>query len=278
MILLSAACLTEQSGLIFRGDDLEQISLVTATIQTSTLRTETNQLILIRLNHKRLFIVLGVDVAGIEKEVVSRNGEQWLCELLDVGKQEVLDVLRSENHGAFLFTDALHGVADILDGCTVTQKEIQLVNGSDRVTNAEELVTHIRQNIEKHGVLESAVRIKQTLHAEAQEGIISNVGVPIEILTFRTDAHRMQTEAYLLQSLFGIDVLSLGIKGFELFFADLIEVFHNWEIRRFLLAVVSRVCNAESGVKLHQKYLDGVKLLIREILVGAEKEQHRDNH
>ena len=146
---------------------------------------------------------------------------------------------------------------------------IQLVNGSDRVTNAEELVTHIRQNIEKHGVLESAVRIKQTLHAEAQEGIISNVGVPIEILTFRTDAHRMQTEAYLLQSLFGIDVLSLGIKGFELFFADLIEVFHNWEIRRFLLAVVSRVCNAESGVKLHQKYLDGVKLLIREILVGV---------
>ena len=113
--------------------------------------------------------------------MVSRNGEQWLCELLDVGKQEVLDVLRSENHGAFLFTDAFHGVSDILDGCTVTQKEIQLVNGSDRVADAEELVAHIRQNIEKHGVLESAVRIKQALHSEAQESVISDVGVSVEI-------------------------------------------------------------------------------------------------
>ena len=122
MIPLSAACFTEQGRFVFRGDDLEQISLVSTAIQASTLRTETNQLILIRLNHKRLFIVLGVDIAGIEKEVVSRNGEQWLCEFLDVGKQEVLDVLRSENHRAFLFTDALHGVADILNGCTVTQE------------------------------------------------------------------------------------------------------------------------------------------------------------
>ena len=122
MILLSAACLTEQSGLIFRGDDLEQISLVSTAIQASTLRAEANQLIFIRLYHECLFIVLGVDIAGIEKKVVSRNGEQWLCELLDVGKQEVLDVLRSENHGSFLFTDALHGVADILNGCTVTQE------------------------------------------------------------------------------------------------------------------------------------------------------------
>lgn len=124
MILLSAACFAEQGRLVFRGDDLEQISLVTAAIKASTLRTETNQLILIRLNHKCLFIVLGVDIAGIKKEVVSRDGKQRLCELLDVGKQEVLDVLRSENHGAFLLTHTLHGVADIFDGCSVTQEEI----------------------------------------------------------------------------------------------------------------------------------------------------------
>ena len=93
MILLSAACLTEQSGLVFRGDDLEQISLVTASIKTSTLRAEANQLILIRLDHERLFIIFGVDVAGIEKEVVSRDREQGFCKLLDVGKQEILDVL-----------------------------------------------------------------------------------------------------------------------------------------------------------------------------------------
>ena len=124
IFLLSAACLAEQSGLVFRSDNLEQISLVTTAIQTSALRAETNQLIFIRLHHECFFIVLGVDVAGIEKEVVSRDGEQGLCELLDVGKQKVLDILRSENHGAFLFTDALHGIADILNGCSVTQEEI----------------------------------------------------------------------------------------------------------------------------------------------------------
>ena len=122
IIPLSAACFAEQSRLVFWGDDLEQIPLVTAAIKASTLRAETNQLILIRLYHERLFIVLGVDVAGIEKEVVSRDGEQGLCELLDVGQQEVLDVLRSENHGAFLFAHTLHGIADIFDGCTVTQE------------------------------------------------------------------------------------------------------------------------------------------------------------
>ena len=93
MILLSAACLAEQSGLVFRSDNLKEISLVAAAIKASTLRAETNQLIFIRLDHERLFIVLGVDVAGIKKEVVSRNGEQGLCEFLDVGKQEVLDIL-----------------------------------------------------------------------------------------------------------------------------------------------------------------------------------------
>ena len=200
---------------------------------------------------------------------MSRDGEQGLCELLDVGQQKVLDILRSKNHGAFLFTHALHGIADILNGCTVTQEEIQFVNGSNRVADAEELVAHIRENIEKHGVLEAAVRIKQALHAKAQECVIGDVGVSVEILTFSADTHRMQTEAYLLQRLLGIDMLALGIKGFELFLADFIEVFHDWEVRRFLLTVVSRVCNAESGVKLHQKYLDGVKLLIREILVSA---------
>ena len=66
MIPLSAACLAEQSRLVFRSDNLKEISLITAAIKASTLRTETNQLILIRLNHERLFIVLGVDVAGIE--------------------------------------------------------------------------------------------------------------------------------------------------------------------------------------------------------------------
>lgn len=91
---------------------------------------------------------------------MSRNGKQGLCDLLDVGQQEVLDVLRSKNHRAFLFTDTLHGVADILNGCSVTQEEIQFVNGSNRVADAEELVAHIRQNIEKHGVLEPVVRVK----------------------------------------------------------------------------------------------------------------------
>ena len=112
---------------------------------------------------------------------MSRDGEQGLCELLDVGKQKVLDVLRSENHGAFLLAHALHGVSDILDGCTVTQKEIQLVNGSDRVADAEELVAHIRQNIEEHCVFETAVGVKQAFHAEAQESVIGNVGVSVEI-------------------------------------------------------------------------------------------------
>ena len=73
ILLLSAAGFAEQRRLIFRGDDLEQISLVIAAVKTSTLRAETYQLILIRLCHEHLFIVLGVDVTGIEKSGVCKS-------------------------------------------------------------------------------------------------------------------------------------------------------------------------------------------------------------
>ena len=66
-------------------------------------------------------------------------------------------------------------------------------------------------------------------------------------------------------------MLALGIKGFELFLTDLIKVFHNGKIGRLLLTVVGSVRDTESGVELHQQNFDGVELLIREILVGAEE-------
>ena len=43
-----------------------------------------------------------------------------------------------------------------------------------------------------------ALRIEQTLYAKAQEGVIGDVGVSVEILRFCADAHKVKSETYLL--------------------------------------------------------------------------------
>ena len=178
------------------------------------------------------------------------NAEQRLGVLTDGRNQKVLDILACQNDRGFLFTHTLGGVADIFDCRHIGQKQIQLVDGGGGVTYAKELIGHIREDVEKHRILQSLVGIHQALDSEDQEGIVGDVAVAVKIHRFRTYAHTVDAEAHLLERLLGIEVSALLVVGHEFFLAELIKVLHDGIVRRLEFTVVGAVGNTESSVEL----------------------------
>ena len=178
------------------------------------------------------------------------NAEQRLGVLTDGRDQKVLDILACQNDRGLLFTHTLGGVADIFDCRHIGQKQIQLVDGGGGVTHAQELVGHIREDVEKHRILQSLVGIHQALDSEDQEGIVGDVAVAVKIHRFRTYAHTVDAEAHLLERLLGIEVSALLIVGHEFFLAEFIKVLHDGIVRRLEFTVVGAVGNTESSVEL----------------------------
>ena len=178
------------------------------------------------------------------------DAEQGLCKLTDRRNQKVLDILTCQNDRGFLFTHTLGGITDIFDCRHIGEEQIQLVDGGGGVANAQELVGHIREDVEKHRILQSLVGIHQALDSEDQECIVGDVAVAVKIHRFRSYAHTVDAEAYLLERLLGVEVSALLVVGHEFFLAELIKVLHDGIVGGPQFAVVSAVGDAESGVEL----------------------------
>lgn len=199
------------------------------------------------------------------------DAEQGLCELSDRGNQKILDVLACQNDRGVLLADTLHSVSDIFDCRHVGEEQIQFVNACRCLALSEKLIRHEGQDIEQHGILEPLVSVHQALHTEDEEMAVGDVGVSVEILGLRADAHGMDSEAYVLQSVLRVEVFPLLVVAVEFFLAQLIEVLHDWEVRGLLRAVVGGVGDAEAGIQLGEQNLNGVDLRIGEVLVAAEE-------
>lgn len=100
---------------------------------------------------------------------------------------------------------------------------------------------------------------------------VGDIGVSVEILGFGADAHGMDSETHVLQSVLSVEVLALLVVAVEFFLAQLVEVLHDREIRGLLGAVISGVGDAEARIQFGEQNLNGVDLRIREVLVAAEK-------
>lgn len=131
--VLSTSGIAEQLRLIFGSNDLQKITLVTALVKAGSSLGEFDEVILHLLDLQHVHKLAGIDVAGIEQEVMCGNRKQRLRKLTNTADEEVLDVLRCEDDGRILFTDTLGGVTDILDGGHVRQEQVQLVDGCYRV-------------------------------------------------------------------------------------------------------------------------------------------------
>lgn len=202
---------------------------------------------------------------------MGRNGEHGLCELPDGGNQEILNVLRCQHHTGILLPDTLHGIADVLNGSLVGQEQVQLVDSSYAVANAYQPIAHIRQDVEQDSVLQALVGVHKSLYTEAKELVVHNVGVAVEVPTFRADAHGVDTETDLPEHLLGVQVLFGRVVFQILLLAQPIEFRHDRIVNRAEGGKVRAVRNAPLGIQLFQQDLHGVHLSIRKILVAAEK-------
>ena len=176
------------------------------------------------------------------------NGEHGLCELPDGGNQEILNVLRRQHHTGILFPDTLHGIADILNGSLVGQEQVQLINGGYAVANAYQPIAHIRQDVEQDSVLQALVGVHKPFYAEAQELVVHDVGVAVEVPAFRADAHGVDTETDLPEHLLGVQMLFAGVVFQILLLAQPIEFRHDWVVNRAEGGKVRAVRNPPLGI------------------------------
>ena len=205
------------------------------------------------------------------------DGEQRLGEFPDGGNQEVFNVLGCQNHDGIPLSDSLHRVADVLNGGQVGQEQVQLVDGCHGVADADQGIAHVRENIKQHGISELLVGVHETLDTEAQELVILDVGVAVEILAFGANTHGVQSQADFPEDILGVEVLFVVIVHTELFLAEFVQVGQHGIIQRGQLGEVRLIINTELGIELLQQDLDGVNLGIGESLVGTEEVfQERD--
>ena len=120
---------------------------------------------------------------------MSWDREQRLRELSDRRKQKILDVLACQNYRGILFSYALHSVSDIFNCRHIGEEEVQLVDTRCRVSFAEELIRHIREDVEQHRILEAFIAIHQALDSEAQEVTVRDIRMTVEVFTLATHTH-----------------------------------------------------------------------------------------
>lgn len=169
--------------------DFQQIPLVAALVQANTSLGELDEVVLGFLQLEHLHVGPFVDRACVEEELVGRDAEQGLCHFTDALLIEVLQILTGQKHCGFLLTDTLQAVSDILDGGRVGEPDIQLVQRCYRVAHGQELIRHIGQHIEQHGVADILRRTEHALYTKDQEAAGGDIGVPIEELSIGSLAH-----------------------------------------------------------------------------------------
>ena len=108
------------------------------------------ELRLVQLQH--IHVEPLADRAGVEQELVGRDGEQRFCHLPHALLVEVLQVLRSHYQGGIPLPYTLQAVADILNGHGIGQPQVQLVQRRHCVARRQKPVRHIRQHVEQQGV------------------------------------------------------------------------------------------------------------------------------
>ena len=202
---------------------------------------------------------------------MGRDAEQGLGHLPDALLVEVLQVLAGQKHGGLLFAHPLETVADVLDGSGIGQPDIQLVQGGHGISLGEELVGHIGQHIEEHGIADISRRTEHPLHTEDQEAAGGNVRVSVEELGIGALAHGVQPQQHLLQKFLCVERVTAGIVRVKLLLHQVVEVGEDGVVLRAHLRKVGVLGDAELLVQLGEHDFDGVDVGIAEILVGSEE-------
>ena len=158
---------------MLRCNHLQQIPFITAAVQTCSPLGTPEQFIFRFLYLQCVHVLFWVNGTGIEEEMMRGDCKQWLCKLPARRDQEVLYILRGQNQRGIHFTDTLHRIADILNGRRTVQEQIQFVQHRNAVTHTQQLVVHIREDIELNSTPQLFIQIHNPLNTEDQKLIVS---------------------------------------------------------------------------------------------------------
>ena len=146
--------------------------------------------------------------------------------------------------GRFFLTHALERVADVLDGNRVGQPDIQLVQRCDGVALSEQLVRHIRQQIQQNRASHILRHGQQTFHAEHQKARRGQIRVTVEEFRVRAAAHGVQPQQDLLERLARVELRLRFIKILVLDLDEIIQFRKNGIVLRPHLRKIRFLCNA----------------------------------
>ena len=178
---------------------LQQVALISALVQADTALGKLDKVILRLIQLEHLHVAALVDGACVEQELVGRDAEQRLGHLTHLFLIKVLQILRCQQHGGFLFAHTLEAVADVLNGRGIGQPDIQLVQCRHGIADRQKFIRHEGQHIEQHGVADIFSGTQHSLDAKDKKAAGGDVGVSIEELCVRTLAHGMQSQQHFLQ-------------------------------------------------------------------------------
>ena len=161
---------------------LQQVALVAALVQTDTALGKLDEVILRLIKLEHLHVAALVNRACVKQELVRRDAEQRLGHFAHLFLIKVLQILRCQQHGGFLFAHTLEAVTDVLNGRGIGQPDIQLVQSRDRVALDQQLVCHIGQQIQQNCAADVGCNLVQSLYTEHKESGRTQIAVTIEEL------------------------------------------------------------------------------------------------
>ena len=206
-----------------------------------------------------------------------RDAEQRLGHFAHLFLIKVLQILRCQQHGGFLFAHTLEAVADVLNGRGIGQPDIQFVQCRHGIADRQKLIRHEGQHIEQHRVADIFSGTQHSLDAENEEAAGGNIGMSIEELCISALAHGMQSQQHFLQELFRIEQMGVGIVAFEFFFDQVIEIREDRIVFRSHAAEVASLRDSPFRIELGHHNLNGVDVGIAEILIGSEEVLEKGN-
>ncbi len=275
--MLTATRLSEQLCLMFRGIDHQVIALIAAFVETHATLRVADEVVLALLQLQGVNVELGINVTGVEQELVGGNGEQGLGVLPDALNVEVLQILRGNDDRRVLLAHTLGKVADILHGGKIGQEQVKLINAGGGIAVGEQLIAHVGQDVEQQSVFQTLAGLQKPFHAKGHEAGVGDIGVSVKEFRLRTLADGVQPQQDILQQLGGIELAAALVIGLIFFLNQPIQVGQNGIIGGGEPVEAGAVADAELGIQLLQHDFNGVNLPVGKVLVSAEEVFQKGN-
>ena len=129
-------------------------------------------------------------------------------------------------------------------------------------------MVHIREDIEQHRILELHISFHESFDPEHDETVVVYVGMPVEELAFRTDAHGVQPETKLAEQVFREQRFRSFLIPLVLALHHGVQISHHRIVIGFQLIVVGIVCDAEFGIEAGEQNFKRIDLCVVEIFVA----------